>query len=101
MAKKLNPSSPAKTIEDKPRAQNHDVTVTAAIAAVEAGERIECSKEEYHTAVRDALHVHALRVNHAGKTEKCRAILDLVRTLDDEHADQWRPYHDLPILRTW
>ena len=58
----------------------------AAIAAVTAGKAVECNPKAYRRDVRQALQGQALRLNDADQTERCRAVLDEIRRLDELHA---------------
>ncbi len=85
----------AKSAKRKPRAeptpalrteqQEHEA---AAIAAVDAGEDVECLMHHYRRGVRQALQAHAIRLNDQGQTERCRAVLDEIRRLDEDFGEQ-------------
>ncbi len=55
-----------------------------AIAAVLAGETVECSEGQYRRQVRKALEDEAVRLSGSNKTELCRQVLDEIRRLDAE-----------------
>ena len=51
-----------------------------------AGEKIACSKEEYHTEVRDSILDYQLRMVDLGKSKEARHCLLEVERLDKEHG---------------
>jgi len=68
----------------KPEKPTYAAEAAAAIAAIEAGEAVTCQESAYRGAVRRALQGHALRLNDADMTERCRQVLDAIRGLDEE-----------------